>query len=121
MFKLRKFFDFFMPVMYFGGGGGGGGSPPPPQPSSQSVYQTTIPEYAQPYVETMLGSAQQEIFNYDKSGHPTSIKPYKPFSQDPNAYIAGLSPMQEQGFKTAANMQAGPQGFQQDVGAYMSP
>lgn len=29
--------------------------------------------------------------------------------------------MQEQGFKTAANMQAGPQGFQQDVGAYMSP
>ena len=69
----------------------------------------------------MLGSAQQQIYNYDASGHPTGIKPYQPFSQDPSKYFAGFSPMQEQGFSTVANMQAGPQGFQRDVGAYMSP
>jgi hypothetical protein len=36
-------------------GGGGGGSAPPP--SSQTVTQTSIPEYARPYVETMLGKS----------------------------------------------------------------
>jgi len=108
-------------IAYLGGGGGGGGSPPPPAPTQSSVYQTNIPEYAQPYVESMLGSAQQQIYNYDASGHPTGIKPYQPFSQDPSKYFAGFSPMQEQGFSTVANMQAGPQGFQRDVGAYMSP
>ena len=36
-----------------GGSSGGGGSPQPSQ-----VSQTTIPEYAKPYVETLLGKAQ---------------------------------------------------------------
>ena len=35
------------------GGSGGGGSPQPSQ-----VSQTTIPEYAKPYVETLLGKSQ---------------------------------------------------------------
>jgi hypothetical protein len=39
-----------------GKGGGGGGSAPPP--SSQTVTNTSIPEYARPYVETMLGQSQ---------------------------------------------------------------
>jgi hypothetical protein len=38
-----------------GKGGGGGGSAPPP--SSQTVTNTSIPEYARPYVETMLGQS----------------------------------------------------------------
>lgn len=131
MFKLRNLFDFFIPTVYFGGGGGGGGAP---RQTSQTVTQTNIPEYAQPYVETMLGSAQQQIFNYDnkpiydKRGRQTGtemvasgIKPYQPFSQDPNSYFAGFSPMQQQGFQTAANMGAGVQDFQNQVGGYMSP
>jgi len=40
------------------GGGGGGGSAPAPAPSTQTVTQTSIPEYARPYVETMLGQSQ---------------------------------------------------------------
>lgn len=103
-------------IQYLGGGGGGS-----PAPSSSTVTNTNIPEYAQPYVETMLGAGQQQIFNYDKAGHPTNIKPYTPFSTNMNDYIAGFSPMQQQGFSTVANMQAGPQAFQQDVGSYMSP
>jgi len=99
-------------------GGGGGGTP---APTTNTTYSSNIPEYAQPYVETMLGTAQQQIYNYNDQGEPTSIKPYTPYSQDPNAYIAGFSPMQQNAMQSAQGMQAGPQGFQQDVGAYMSP
>ena len=57
----------------YGGGGGGG-------PTKSEVTQTNIPEYARPYVETMLGAGQQQIFNYDtdpETGEmtPTGIKP----------------------------------------------
>jgi len=101
-------------TLYMGGGGGG-------QPNTTYSQTSNIPEYAQPYVEQMLGSAQGEIFNRDAEGNPTNIKPYQPFSNDPNAYFAGFSPMQQQAQQSAQNMQAGPQGFQQNVGAYMSP
>ena len=96
----------------FGGGGmtleGGGGSPPPPppaSPTSTTVQNTNIPEYAQPYVETMLGTAQQQIYNYDDQGNVTGMKPYQPYSNDPNAYIAGFSPLQQQAQSNVANMQ----------------
>ena len=42
----------------FGGGGGGGGGGSAPAPSSQTVTQTSIPEYARPYVERMLGKSE---------------------------------------------------------------
>jgi len=103
-------------IMHMAMGGGGGGAP-----TETKTYTSNIPEYAQPYVEQMLGSAQKEIFNYNEAGEPTTMKPYTPYSTDPNAYVAGFSPMQQQAFQGASNMRAGPQGFQQDVGAYMSP
>lgn len=102
-------------IMHMAMGGGGGA------PTETKTYTSNIPEYAQPYVEQMLGSAQKEIFNYNEAGEPTTIKPYTPYSSDPNAYVAGFSPMQQQAFRSASGMQAGPQGFQRDVGAYMSP
>jgi hypothetical protein len=90
------------------GGGGGGG-----QPTQSSVYQTNIPEYARPYVEQMLGTAQQQIFNYAKDADgnmvPTDMKGYTPFNQDPSKYFAATSPMQEQAYRGAANMTAAPQ------------
>ena len=78
-----------------GKGGGGGGSPPPAQ---QTVTQTSIPEYARPYVESMLG----------KSEALTDI------NQNPQqAYggqrIAGFNPVQEQAFQNVQNMQTAPQ------------
>jgi len=89
-------------TLYMGGGGGG-------QPNTTYSQTSNIPEYAQPYVEQMLGSAQGEIFNKDASGNPTSIKPYQPFSNDPNAYFAGFSPMQQNAQKQAQNMQVTPE------------
>jgi len=119
--------------MYLGGGGGGG-------PNTTYSQTSNIPEYAQPFVETMLGAAQKEIFDYKKTGGdpiynkqgkmtgrtpiketPTNIKEYKPFSNNPKAYFAGFSPMQKQAQQSAQNMVAGPEGFQRDIGAYMSP
>jgi hypothetical protein len=95
-------------IKYMDGGGGGGG-----QPTDSKVYQTNIPEYARPYVEQMLGTAQQQIYNYEKdaSGNmvPTTMKGYQPFSNDPSKYFAGFSPMQQQAQQGAANLTTAPQ------------
>jgi len=100
----------------FSGGGmtleGGGGSPPPPPPASPTnttVQNTNIPDYLQPYAQTMLGATQQQLFNTqqnaDGSTQITGVKPYVPYSQNPSDYVAGFSPMQEQAFNTTANLQ----------------
>jgi hypothetical protein len=46
-------------------------------PNTTYSQTSNIPEYAQPYVEQMLGAAQKEIFNTDAEGNPTGIKPYQ--------------------------------------------
>jgi len=91
-------------IMYMGGGGGGS-----PAPNTTYSQTSNIPEYAQPYVEQMLGSAQGEIFDRDAAGNPTNIKPYKPFSNDPTSYFAGFSPLQKQAQQQAQNMQVTPE------------
>ena len=78
-----------------GKGGGGGGSPPPAQ---QTVTQTTIPEYARPYVESMLG----------KSEALTDIN-QNPYQAYGGQRIAGFNPVQEQAFQNVQNMQTAPQ------------
>jgi len=90
-------------VLMGGGKGGGGGSQP--APVQQSVNNTSIPEYARPYVETMLGTAQQQIFNYDNQGNVTGMKPYVPYSNNASDYIASFSPLQQQAQSNVANMQ----------------
>jgi hypothetical protein len=129
-----------------GGGGSGGGG----QPTQSTVTNTNIPEYARPYVETMLGATQQQLFNTtpNASGGTdiTGIKPYQPYSQNPSDYVAGFSPLQQQSFQGAANLgpaaqigqgsalaggagigglnvagQANATGFQNQVGNYMNP
>lgn len=109
--------------MSFGGGGGG-------QPTSSTVTQTNIPEYARPYVESMLGATMKELFTttpkaetvtpakYDAEGNVvtpesrtpggldiTGVKPYVPYSEDPTKYFAGFSPLQQQIQSEAAGMQ----------------
>ena len=67
-------------------GGGGGQS----QPTSTTQSTTTIPEYARPYVERMLGKA--EAF---------SETPYQPYG---GQRTAEFTPLQEQAFQGAANL-----------------
>lgn len=89
-----------------GGGGPSGGSSQPTQTTSTSNV-TNIPEYARPYVETMLGATQKQLFNMDDSGNITGFKPYKAYggtydeqgnelSYDPSKAVAGFSPLQTQ-------------------------
>jgi hypothetical protein len=88
--------------LYMGGGGA-------PTQSTSTSYQTNIPEYARPYVETMLGATQKQLFE----GTPTEgggfditgFKPYQPYSTNPSDYVAGFSPMQQQSQQTIAGMQ----------------
>lgn len=69
----------------------GGGSPAPaPAPTSQTVTNTSIPEYAQPYVERLLGKA--EAF---------SQAPYQAYGGE---RIAGFTPMQVQAQQAAADL-----------------
>lgn len=110
MFKFTDLFSFLMgPRLHLGGGGGGQAAP-----TQTTVANTNIPEYARPYVETMLGTTQQQLYNYETDPttgqkFATSIKGYTPFSEDPTKYFAGFSPMQEQSFKGAANLGTSPQ------------
>jgi hypothetical protein len=97
--------------------GGGGGAP---TETTSTNYQTNIPEYAKPYVETMLGATQKQLFQ----GTPTEgggfditgFQPYKSYggtydsrgnqtSYDPSKGIAGFQPMQEAAQRGVAGMQ----------------
>lgn len=64
-------------------------SPSPPAPAT-SMSQTTIPEYAQPYVERMLGKAEA-----------LTEAPYQAYGGE---RIAGFTPLQEQAMQGAANL-----------------
>ena len=99
-----------------GGGGSSGGTT---QQSNQ--YQSLSP-WAQPYITSMLGAAQSQVFNTDQSGNITGINPYNAYgSYNPQtggqygltpsdqmaaqSSVAGFSPLQQQSFQGAANLQ----------------
>ena len=98
-----------------GGSSGGGGG----QPTQNTSYNTNVPEYAKPYVETMLGAAQKQAYKYDNSGNIVGFQPYVPYGatvgpsgeitntaqEQAKAAVAGFSPMQEQAFQQTANLQ----------------
>ena len=110
--------------LYMGGGGGGG-------QTTSTVQNTNVPEYARPYVETMLGATQEQLFQGSRGPdvtdpytgavtrgdfNITGFKPYqayggtydaqgKQLSYDPSKAIAGFSPMQKAAQEGIADMQ----------------
>lgn len=113
-------------IMYGMGGGGGGA----PQQTTSTSYQTSIPEYAKPYVETMLGATQKQLFQGTPTGDGgfdiTGFQPYKAYggtydefgnqvSYDPGKSVAGFQPMQTQAQQGIAAMQA-PKQYEQAMG-----
>lgn len=70
---------------------GGGGSS---APSSQTVYQTNIPDYARPYVEDMLGRAAA-----------TADQAFNPYQQYLGERVAQFSPLQQQSYEAAQGIQ----------------
>lgn len=79
-------------------GKGGGQQQAPQQPTSQTVTQTNLPEYARPYFESLLG----------KAGALTDIN-QNPYQSYQGQRLAGFTPMQQQAFQNIANMQVSPQ------------
>jgi hypothetical protein len=118
-----------------GDGGGGGGGSQPANTTSTSTQTTELPEWARGYAKDALAKGQALT--------DVNQNPYQTYS---NPRIAGFSPMQQQSFEGAANMQVAPQigqgtaaatmaglgglgvagqanvgGFQNQVGGYMNP
>jgi hypothetical protein len=71
---------------------GGGGQP---APAKQEISQTSIPDYAKPYVEKMLGKAEA-----------LTNAPYQAYGGE---RIAGFTPMQQQAFQSVQNLQPSQQ------------
>lgn len=93
MLNIFKFiFNSDLFTFYFGGGGG--------QPTQNTSYQTNIPEYAEPYVTTMLGATEKQVYQYGPNGKITGFQPYKAYTDYDRARggtgetVAGFTPMQ---------------------------
>ena len=63
----------------------------PSQPEKSTVTQTSIPDYAKPYVERMLGKTEA-----------VTESPYQTYGGE---RLAGFTPMQQQAFQNVANLQ----------------
>ncbi|WP_372825464.1 hypothetical protein [Polaromonas sp.] len=70
------------------------GSSQPAAPTGQTLTQTTIPDYAKPYVEGMLGKQQA-----------LGDAAFNPFPGGVNAQVAGFSPLQQQAQSGVAGLQ----------------
>ena len=99
-----KFWKSFLgPISFSFGGGGSGGGPTQTTSTSQT---SNIPEYAQPYVENMLASTQKQIYTTDPvTGEQTGFRPYQAYSTNPNDYVAGFSPLQQQAMSATGQLQ----------------
>jgi len=99
MISFKSLLHYFDTAFTFSIGGGD------PQPTTNTTNTSNIPEYARPYVESMLGSAQSQIFNFNDKGNVSGFKGYTPYSTNMDDYRAGFSPMQKQAFQGAQNLQ----------------
>jgi len=105
----------------------------PSAPTSQNVTQTSIPEYAKPYVEKMLGKTEALTNSPYQSYQGERIAGFTPMQQQAQQNMANLGPAQQLGTATQLagmgglgslgagqnyqNMATNPNAMQ----AYMSP
>ena len=81
-------------------------APAPSAPTAQTITQSNVPDWAQPYAQQMLGQTQA-LTN-------------SPYQQYTGQRIADFSPLQQQAFNDVANMQTNAgtgaaMGYSQDV------
>ena len=104
-------------VLNVGGGGGGG-------PTESTVTQSNIPDWLRPQTEALLGAATQEYFTttprITETGETvydiTGLRPFTPYSDRPEDYVAGFTPGQQDVFAEAARMSR-PDQFKTATGA----
>lgn len=82
-------------------GDSGGG-----MPTQQTITQTSIPDYARPYVDSMLGAGNALTFSTDAKGMPTGMQPYQIYSGERTAQF---TPLQQQSYGLAGAMRPASQ------------
>ena len=97
--SLRKVFLYLVQGPKFYGGG-----KMPAAPTNTTVNQNTIPAELMPYVKTMMGAAENQVYTKDDKGKITGLQEYKPWNTDATAYVAPFSPLQQQAQSSAANL-----------------
>ena len=96
---LESLVGFF--TLNIGGSKGGGGG----QPTTQTSYQTTLPEYAKPFYEELLKQGSQQVYKTDPSGSVTGVKEFVPYTGE---RVADFTPGQKEvQTKTAGLTQPG--------------
>jgi len=87
--------------------------------SQTSTQIADLPDWAKGTAKNVLGAAESTVFRTD----PTSgkISGFQPYQRYAGERTAQFTPLQQQAYGAAYNMDAGPQGFAQDIGQYMSP
>lgn len=90
LFKFFKSYFFDQFTLHFGGGGGGGTTQ-----TTSTVQNTNVPEYARPYVETMLGATQEQLFQGTRGPDVTNPETGEVTRGDFN--ITGFKPYQAYG------------------------
>ena len=90
---------FIENLITFGISSGGGGS------STSTSTTTNIPNWLKPQTQQMLAGATKQLFQTNDKGEITGVNAYVPYSTNPQDYYAGFSPMQQQSFAQAANLQ----------------
>jgi len=79
----------------YGMGGGGGGGRSAPTETTSTSYNTNVPEYARPYVETMLQGTQKQLFQTKQA--PSTINPETGQSVPGATEITGFQPYKAYG------------------------
>jgi soluble lytic murein transglycosylase-like protein len=105
-----------------GGGKGGGGGGGQQQTTQQQNQFASLSPWAQPYITSLLGAGQSQVFNTDASGQITGINPYQAYGSfntntggqygmtpsdmaAANASVAGFTPLQQQAYQGAGALQ----------------
>lgn len=89
------------------------------EPQVIQQTQTTIPDYARPYVENMLGTGASLVYNYinpatgkieyDPDTNLPIPQGFQPYMQYQGERVAQFSPLQQKAFSQAEQMRAAPQ------------
>lgn len=75
-------------------------------PTNTTNTTTTIPDYARPYVEEMLGATGALTFDRDEQGNIQGFQPYQNYGGERTAQF---SPLQQQSYEAAGALGTSPQ------------
>jgi hypothetical protein len=102
---IKTFLRMLLPALGFRLGLGeesGGAS----MPTNTTNTTTSIPDYARPYVEEMLGGTSALTFDRDAQGNITGFQPYQTYGGERTAQF---SPLQQQSYEAAGALGTSPQ------------